>query len=404
MLASIRTGSLAGTGSTSMLTSPTSLGDLRSAVPDLSAEARARSVEFEERRRLAPDFVDKLRRTGVFKVLIPADAGGLGGSLTEWLEIMMTLAEADASTGWVCAHGNICGGLIYASAEPRFRDEFFANPAAYASWSNLPRVKVKEQDDGIRITGSWGFESGCTAATFVGGMVLLSPLAEGGPPRMLAALAPVNEATIEETWDPVGLAGTGSHDVHFDDVFVPWHRTFPWPAGIAVSAYPAAIFVPGAWFITIGAAATHLGLARRALDEARNELRGKTDRYTQRPLLEHPATQRSLETAEGLWFACRAGVREALTAVWNSGLRGEPATADMRINARLAAVTAVQKGTEIVRAAYDASGASAVRRAGVLQRLLRDASCLQHHISANQVSHELTGRVRCGIDKLSFRI
>jgi alkylation response protein AidB-like acyl-CoA dehydrogenase len=75
-------------------------------------------------------------------------------------------------------------------------------------------------------------------------------------------------------------------------------------------------------------------------------------------------------------------VREALTAVWNSGLRGEPATAEMRINACLAAVTAVQKCTEIVRAAYDASGASAVRRAGVLQRLLRDASCLQHHISA----------------------
>jgi hypothetical protein len=90
--------------------------------------------------------------------------------------------------------------------------------------------------------------------------------------------------------------------------------------------------------------------------------------------------------------------------VWDSGLRGEPATAEMRINARLAAVTAVQKCTEIVCAAYDASGASAVRRAGVLQRLLRDASCLQHHISANQVSHELTGCVRCGIDKLSFRI
>jgi hypothetical protein len=45
------------------------------------------------------------------------------------------------------------------------------------------------------------------------------------------------------------------------------------------------------------------------------------------------------------------------------------ATAEMRINARLAAVTAVQKCTKIVRAAYDASGASAVRRARVLQRL-----------------------------------
>ncbi len=381
-----------------------SIDGLLAALPDLAAEARARALEFEESRRLAPDFTDKLKRAGVFKLLTPADAKGLGASLPQFLEIMMALAEADASTGWVCAHGNLCAGMIYASAEPRLRDEFFADPGAYAAWSNLPRVKIKEQDDGIRITGSWGFESGCTLATFVGGMVVLSPLAEGEPPRMVAALAPVSEAKIEETWDPVGLAGTGSHDVRFDDVFVPWHRTFPWPAGIPVSTYPAAVFVPGTWFIAIGAAATHLGLARRALDEARNELRGKTDRFTQKPLLEHPATQRSLEAAEGLWFACRAGMREALAAMWESGLRGKPATAHMRVNARVAAVTAVQKGAEIVRAAYDASGASAVRRAGVLQRLLREASCLTHHISANQLSYELTGRVRCGIDKLSFRI
>ena len=382
----------------------TLLRDLRAALPDLAGEARARSAEFEELRKLAPDFADKLRRAGIFRILVPADAQGLAGALGEWLEIIMTLSEADASTGWVSAHGNLCAGLIYASAEPRFRREFFADPGAYAAWSNLPRVKVKELEDGIRITGSWGFESGCTAATFVGGMVSLSPLAEGGPPRMVAALAPLGEAIIEETWDPIGLAGTGSHDVRFDDVFVPWHRTFPWPSGVAVSDYPAAIFVPGTWFIAIGAAATHLGLARRALNEARNELRGKTDRYTQIPLLEHPATQRSLEAAEGLWFACRAGLREALAAMWESGLRGEPATADLRLNARVAAVTAVQRGADIVRAAYDASGASAVRRAGVLQRLLREASCLTHHISAREASYEMTGRVRCGIDKLSFRI
>lgn len=377
--------------------------DLRSALPDLAAEARARSREFEESRKLASNFVDKLKRAGAFKILVPADAGGLGGTLLEWLEIAIALAEADASTGWVSAHANICAGLIYASAEPRFRDEFFSNPAACAAWSNLPRVQVAEQPDGIRITGSWGFETGCTAATFVGGMVNLSPSAEGSP-RFVAALAPVSEATIEETWDPVGLAGTGSHDVHFRDVFVPWHRTFAWPAGRPRSPYPTAVFVPGAWFISMGAAATHLGLARRALEEARNELRGKTDRYTQRPLLEHPATQRGLEAAEGLWFACRAGMRETLGAMWETAMRGEPATAEVRIAARVAAVTATQRGAEIVRAAYDASGASAVRRAGVMQRLMREASCLTHHVSVNQASYEQTGRVRCGIDKLSFRI
>jgi indole-3-acetate monooxygenase len=380
------------------------LRDLWSVLPDLAAEASARSSEFEERRKLSPDFLDKLRRVGAFKILVPTDSGGLGGSLPEFLEIAMKLAEADASTGWVTAHANICAGLIYASAEARFRDEFFSDPGAFAAWSNLPRVQLVEQPDGIRITGSWGFESGCTAATFVGGMVSLSPAAEGGPPRLVAALAPVGEAVIDETWDPVGLAGTGSHDVHFRDVFVPWHRTFAWPSGRPQSSYPAAVFVPGSWFISICAAATHLELARRTLDEARNELRGKADRYTQKLLLEHPATQRSLEAAEGLWFARRAGLREALAAIWETALKGEPATADMRIAARVAAVTATQRGAEIVRAAYDVSGASAVRRSGVLQRLMREASCLTHHISANQTSYELTGRVRCGIDRLSFRI
>ena len=145
-------------------------------------------------------------------------------------------------------------------------------------------------------------------------------------------------------------------------------------------AKPNSFFVPGVWFISMAAAATYLGLARRALDEARQELQGKTERFTQRPLLQHASIQRSLEAAEGLWFACRAGMREALRAMWQAALRSEPATQAARLDARVAAVTAVQRSAEIVRAAYDAAGASAVHRRGVLQRLLREASCLTHHV------------------------
>jgi alkylation response protein AidB-like acyl-CoA dehydrogenase len=153
----------------------------------------------------------------------------------------------------------------------------------------------------------------------------------------------VAQASIIETWDPIGLGGTGSHDVRFDDVFVPSQRTFAWPAAAPAPDvdYPARIFVPGTWFIANCAAATYLGLARRALDEARSEMRGKVDRYSQRPLLQHPSTQRSLEAAEGLWYACRAGLREALRSVWESALSGEPLSAEQRVNVRVAAVTAV---------------------------------------------------------------
>lgn len=377
--------------------------DLRSTLADLATEAKTRASEFERARKLAPDFAGKLKRAGALKVLVPADSGGLGASLPEWLEVAMTLAEADASTGWVAAHANITAGIIYASADPRFREEFFADEDACAAWSSVPRVEIIEQADGIRITGSWAFESGCTASTFVGGMVSLTPGADGHP-RMIAALAPVSEARIEETWDPIGLAGTGSHDVHFDDVFVPWHRTFAWPAGRARAPFPTAAFVPGNWFISMGASATHLGLARRALDEARNELRGKLDKYTRKPVAENAAVLRSLEAAEGLWFACRAGLREALGAIWDHALRGERAPEEAILSARVACVTATQRCADVVRTAYDVSGTNAMSNGGVLQRLLRDASCLTHHVSSNLGSYELTGRVRFGLDRLSFRV
>lgn len=233
-------------------------------------------------------------------------------------------------------------------------------------------------------------------------MVQLPPKQDGRP-RALVALVPVEKAHIRDAWDPVGLAGTGSHDIVFEDVFVPWEQTFAWPAGEARCSYPLAAVAPGAWFIAIGAAAAHLGLARRALDESRRELSGKSDRYTGKPLLEHAATLRQLEAAEGLGFASRAGLREALDTIWQAALRGGAPSTALRLEARVAAVTAVQQGAKIVREAYDCAGAAAVSRKGVLQRLLRDA-LLTHHVSVGDASFERTRRLRCGFDKPSFRI
>jgi len=85
-------------------------------------------------------------------------------------------------------------------------------------------------------------------------------------------------------------------------------------------------------------------------------------------------------------------------------MRGEPLSAEQRVNARVAAVTAVHRSAEVVRMAYDAAGAGAVRRSGVLQRLLREASCLTHHISVNLASYEQTGPVRSDAEKLSLLV
>ena len=335
---------------------PSPIRLLAAALPDLAAEARARAASSRTCRKLAPDFVDKLARAGAFRILVPADAGGLGASLPR-----MAGDHDDAGArptprqGGCAAHANICAGIIHASADPRFNEEFFADPRACAAWSNLPRVKVKELDEGMRISGSWGFESGCTAATFVGGMVVLPPLAQGAPPRMVAALAPVGEATIEETWDPDRPGRHGQPRRAFRRCVRALASHLPVAVRHpGVAAIRRRCSFPGTWFIAIGAAATHLGLARTSARRGAQRI-ARQDR----PL--HPEADRSsTRPRSAAWRrpkACGTPAAPACAKRWRRSGKApcaaSPPTRRMRIDARVAAVTAVQKGAEIVRAAYE---------------------------------------------------
>lgn len=384
------------------VTPPTDLNRLRHLIPAFADEAKARATEFEADRTIAPDFVARLKQAGAYRILVACEQGGLGGSLRDWLDMVQTLATADASTGWTIGHGAICGALVANIAETSFVEAAFADPDVSFAWSNLPRVTVTPEAGGLRVDGRFSFMTGCSAADYVGGIV--PGFGSDGQPRKVVALARASETVIDRTWDPVGMAGTGSHDVVLHNVLVPQDRIFGWPDARANVTLPTRVFVPGTWFISICAAATHLGLARRALDEARAELHGKKDRYSGLPLIEEQTVLRSLEEAEGLLFVCRAGVDSALDTIWECGQRGDDLSDDMRINARLACVTAVHQGARIVQTAYGLGGAAATRRAGVLQRLYRDAACLTHHVSSNLRSFDDVGRSRIGLDPVDFVI
>ena len=380
-----------------------SLNNLQKILPELASEAKARAGEFEEARQISQDYIDKLKSIGAYRILVSSEQNGLGGSLIDWSNMITILSEADASTGWTVAHGAMTSCLIANIATPKFVDIFFANSNASVAWSSLPRVTVQEVKDGLVVNGRWAFGTGCTSATFVGGMIPL-PYAKKNYKQFVVAFAPIQEATIDYTWDPIGMAGTGSHDIVVENVFVPWSHIFNWPDCKPRNKYPSAITAPGAWFVSICAAATHLGLARRAIDEARIELEGHLDRITKLPVLAKTEILRTLEQAEGLHYACSAGFEKALNEVWECGLSSMPLSVEQRLRMRLAAVTAVHQCETIVRSVYDIAGAGAMRRSGVLQRLFRDASCLTHHVSANLDSFNKIGRVRNGIDSLTYTI
>ncbi|MBA3773222.1 MAG: hypothetical protein H0X13_12275 [Ramlibacter sp.] len=112
------------------------------------------------------------------------------------------------------------------------------------------------------------------------------------------------------------------------------------------------------------------------LDETRRELSGKKDRYSQAPMLLHPAVLRVLEKAEGTLHLATTGMRTMLSDLWERAKTSKPLSESERIMARNATSAGVLLGTDLVRSVFDVSGTTAIRRNGQLERLFRDANCL----------------------------
>jgi len=127
--------------------------ELKAAIPQLADEASSRAEEFEKARQIAPDFADKLKDAGIYRILVAEAQGGLGGSLLDWFDMSTTLADADASTGWTSAHGACCSALIANTADEKFVETFFSDPNGLAAWSNMPRVEAEEVEGELKITG-----------------------------------------------------------------------------------------------------------------------------------------------------------------------------------------------------------------------------------------------------------
>ena len=51
------------------------LDQLKTAIPELADEARARAEEFEQLRKIPSDFVSKLQAAGVYRILVSESQG-----------------------------------------------------------------------------------------------------------------------------------------------------------------------------------------------------------------------------------------------------------------------------------------------------------------------------------------
>ena len=101
------------------------------------------------------------------------------------------------------------------------------NPRAVTAASFTPTGTVTKVDGGWKLSGKWMFSSGIDNCLWNIVGVNIVPEDGSEPTQKGYALARTSEFGIEDNWNVIGLAGTGSKNAYCEDLFIPDHRFLP---------------------------------------------------------------------------------------------------------------------------------------------------------------------------------
>ncbi len=365
------------------------------AAEQLAPTIAARAPEVETARRLPPDLLDELISAGCFRVIVPRSHGGLEADLATAMRLNETLARADGSVGWTVMIGAAAWGDLAALPHPSFDALFSNGPDVLAAGAFNPTGRIVADDGGYRVTGRWGFASGCEHANWLFANSV-EDIVEGVPQLRVAVFTP-DQVTIEDTWHVSGLCGTGSHHFRVDDVLVPADRTFR-PLVDHPSIDVPIVRIPPPSLIPMLISSVALGIARGALDDIVRLAADKVPMLARAPLATDPVFHLDLADADTELRAARALVYEVTDEVWNAALAGDELSMDQRARVRAAGVWCAARAAAVVDTAYRLGGGSSLYADSPLQRRLRDIHALTQHFLVRRDTLVTAGAILAGRD------
>jgi alkylation response protein AidB-like acyl-CoA dehydrogenase len=352
---------------------------------------------------LAPASVAALENAGFFRMASPLEVGGYDVHPATQVEAFEQLASADVSGGWVAmiqaetpamaaSHLPDGVGLDTIFGEPFPRIAGTANPEGVAT--ALP-------DGTFKLNGRWSFASGIRHCGWVLANAVVRkedgsrPAPANGLPPVVGSVVPIDDVIVENSWDVMGLEGTGSCHYQLHDVVV--ERPFMTQFGGLQSLRGGPWFEnPTITFLSPGHTGIALGSARRALELLTGEIGNRTRFGQVGAVADRGAFQRDYGEMACRYGAARAYALSTLDEAMAWREAGEPTTPalDSRIRAMVAWVT--DTCVEVVRFAHHHGGGAAAFRDSPLQRVLRDILVASQHIYVSDVAYERSGAFRLG--------
>jgi alkylation response protein AidB-like acyl-CoA dehydrogenase len=357
------------------------------AARDLAPVISARAADIESGRRLPLDLLGQFKQAGFFRACVPRSHGGYEVDLRTGCEVLETLARADGAAGWTTMIGLESPHLFALLPRERFDAIYSAGPDVIMGGTFNAQGQAVVEKGGYRATGRWGFASGCEHCDwlFANCVILQDGQPRPGPvpgaPQTRAMLLPAREVRILDTWNALGLKGTGSHDIALEGAFCPEENTFDIFFGTA--NVPGAGFVAPVLHFVLHMGAVALGLAQGAVDDlVKLVTAGKRRLYARVPLVESPVFQLELGRVDMSVRASRALLYATVDEFW-AACTDNPAsvlTLAPRLSAALAWVAETSAG--VVETCYRAGGASSLKEGSSLQRRFRDIYTFRQHAAA----------------------
>jgi 3-hydroxy-9,10-secoandrosta-1,3,5(10)-triene-9,17-dione monooxygenase len=366
--------------------------------------ARARDTELA--RRPLDDVWSALRRTGIFYHFVPRAYGGLEFGMQDLLDVMLPVAEACASTGWVATFC-VEHMYIFTQFSKEAQDEIYAQ-APYILFPGLngPPGRARKAPGGYIVNAHWKWGSGVMNADWVMGQCFIEENGEiGSPPNSANFMLSARDVTVLDTWHMAGMCGTGSNDIVIQDVFVPEHRVlaakdFLNSTGPGTQIHTNPLYrIPIVPFTSITSMVPALGAARAAVDRYR---RNSLDRVvvggTQKSM-DRPAVQLRLSRADILARTAEMLVREACDAMTEACERGDQQDSALRRRIRAQNAYAMTLCRDAITLVMAGSGAGAHSLDNPLQRYQRDVNMVSGHALYDiDLADEAHGRALFGLE------
>ncbi|HET6948947.1 MAG TPA: acyl-CoA dehydrogenase family protein [Acidimicrobiales bacterium] len=367
---------------------------------EVGAAAEVTAAEHDRDATFVTEAYDVMRRSGYLRLAVPAELGGLGATTRQVCYAQAELARHDGSTALAATmHQYIAlmQGFRWrkgaADAETTLRrvadDGIVIATSGGSDWLWPTTVAVPD-GDGYRVHGRKSFCSQSPEATAIATCAVVGEPGDGAEVIHFAVPLAAPGVRLEETWDTLGMRGTASHDLVFDDVAV--------AAASVTGRRPygelgAPLMLAAAHFAPV-AAATYPGIAAGARDVAvTGALAGARG---PQPLAGHPRVQRLVGLMDAHlragWWAL-LGALDEVGGGDGTAIGPDPATLATLMLAKRQAVTGAIAAVDL---AMEASGGRAYFRRSPLERAFRDVRAGTFHPLTPEATLTYAGKLALG--------